>query len=47
MPTYEGIEVFSGRFDSYPMWSLVASKEGRSTRVDLFARDGRVSALAA
>lgn len=40
VPTYKGIEAFSGRFDSYPMWSLVASKEGRSTRVDLFARDG-------
>ncbi|UUZ60749.1 hypothetical protein [Nocardioides sp. B-3] len=40
VPAYVGIEAFSGRFDSYPMWSLVASKEGRSTRVDLFAKEG-------
>ncbi|MEO5665899.1 MAG: hypothetical protein ABIR39_21730 [Nocardioides sp.] len=39
VPTYEGLEAFSGRFDSYPMWSLVSSKMGRQTRVDLFAKD--------
>jgi hypothetical protein len=38
VPTHVGVEVFSGRFESYPMWSLVASKVGRETRVDLFTR---------
>lgn len=38
VPTHVGVEVFSGRFDSYPMWSLVASTVGRETRVDLFTR---------
>lgn len=39
VPTYEGLEAFSGRFDSYPMWSLVSSKVGRQTHVDLFTKD--------
>jgi hypothetical protein len=38
VPTHVGVEVFSGRFDSYPMWSLVASRVERETRVDLFTR---------
>jgi len=38
VPTHVGVEVFSGRFDSYPMWSLVASMIGRETRVDLFTK---------
>jgi len=38
VPTHVGVEAFSGRFDSYPMWSLVASMVGRETRVDLFTR---------
>lgn len=37
-PTHKGIEAFTGRFDSYPMWSLVASKSGRETRLDLFTK---------
>jgi len=39
VPTHVGVEVFSGRFDSYPMWSLVASMVGRGTRVDLFTKE--------
>ena len=38
VPTHQGVEVFSGRFDSYPMWSLVASTVDRETRVDLFTK---------
>lgn len=38
VPTHDGIEVFSGRFDSYPMWSLVASTTGPDTRLDLFTK---------
>jgi len=38
VPTHRGVEVFSGRFDSYPMWTLVASRVERETRVDLFTK---------
>ncbi len=38
VPKHDGVEVFSPRFDSYPMWSLVASKVARETRVDLFTK---------
>jgi hypothetical protein len=38
VPTHVGVEVFSGRFDSYPMWSVAASMVGRETRVDLFTK---------
>lgn len=37
-PTHDGVEAFSARFDSYPMWSLAASRVGRDTRVDLFTK---------
>lgn len=37
-PTHEGVEVFSARFESYPMWSLVASTVSRAPRLDLFTR---------
>lgn len=39
VPTYEPLEAYSGRFGSYPMWTLAASKQGRSTRIDLFTKD--------
>ncbi len=35
---HEPLEVFSGRFESYPMWALVASSAGERTGVDLFAK---------
>lgn len=38
VPVHDGIEAYSGRFDSYPMWSLVASEVDRETRVDLFTK---------
>lgn len=38
VPTHDGVEVFSARFDAYPMWSLVGSQVGRDTRVDLFTK---------
>jgi hypothetical protein len=38
VPTHEGVDVYSGRFDSYPMWALVASSVRRETRVDLFTK---------
>lgn len=38
VPTHDGLEVFSGRFDAYPMWSLVGTQVGRATRVDLFTK---------
>ena len=38
VPTHLGVEVFSARFDSYPMWSLVASEVGPESRVDLFTK---------
>lgn len=37
-PTHDGVEVFSGRFESYPMWTLAASTVGRQTHVDLFTK---------
>ena len=40
IPTYEGREVFAGRFDAYPMWSLVGSRVGPDTRVDLYTSQG-------
>lgn len=38
VPTHDGVEVFSGRFAAYPMWSLVASEVSGDTRVDLFTK---------
>ena len=36
--THAPVGVYSPRFASYPMWSLVASTTGRSDRVDLFTK---------
>lgn len=38
VPKHEGVEVFSGRFGSYPMWALAVSKVARETRVDVFTK---------
>lgn len=38
VPTHEPAAVFAPRFGAYPMWSLVGSKVGRETRVDLFTK---------
>lgn len=38
VPTFTGVEVFSGRFDAYPMWSLVRSRVAKDTRLDLFTK---------
>ncbi len=38
VPSHDPTVVFSPRFASYPMWSMVGSKVGREERVDLFSR---------
>ncbi len=40
---HEPIAVYSGRFDSYPMWALVASTAREQTAVDLFTKSSVLS----